>query len=153
LPSCLVGLHLFFFGIRALICLTTACFPLLRPVFALVFPKGVFSSYNNKSSYQVSGNSRPGERLRSGARETFRLKSRTATRVDEDDSSSTHQLADLKHKQSSDTVNKPTHDGGGIVHTVILGGGSVGHLEDDTPGVMVSNSTVIEVAYHQGSRV
>lgn len=126
----------------------TACFPLLRPVFSYIFPKGALSSYA-KDSYAISGNnynrswnSQPFSRSRKGAKISSVLKSRQTTADDVDDSSSTHQLADLKHGKSLDSINKG-HDG---VHTIISSEGSGQNpYESGTSGIMVSSDTTVRV--------
>lgn len=129
----------------------TACFPLLRPVFKLVFPKGVFSSYG-KSSYHISGrglplsgNSHPADRSRTSNKGISIVRSRK-TNPDADDSSSTYQLADMSHGTSSDFINKQTQDG---VRTVILSHGPDSESGKREPGIFVSNDTVVEIEYDQ----
>jgi len=125
---------------------TTACFPLLRPVFKLIFPKGVFSSYG-KNSYHISGkplplsgNSHPADRSRNSTKGISIVRSRK-TNPDADDSSSTYQLADMSNGTSSDLTNKQTQDG---VRTIIMSQGPDSQSGISEPGIFVSSDTVVE---------
>lgn len=118
---------------------TIACFPLLRPVASKVFPKGFFSSYANKS-YPLSGKSYHDSRSRNTNKPAIFVRPKQAR--DMDDSSSTHQLADLKHGRSFDSVNKQNN---AAVHTMITSQDyPSGQGEHYGEGITVVNSTHIE---------
>ncbi|KAH8758002.1 hypothetical protein F5883DRAFT_502585 [Diaporthe sp. PMI_573] len=128
------------------IAIVSACFPLLRPVFKLIFPKGVFSSYG-KNSYHISGkglplsgNSHPADRSRNITKGISIVRSRK-TNPDADDSSSTYQLADMSNGTSSDFTNKQTQDG---VRTIIMSQGPDSQSGISEPGIFVSSDTVVE---------
>ncbi|KAK0383650.1 hypothetical protein NLU13_9561 [Sarocladium strictum] len=130
------------------IAIVSACFPLLRPIATKLFPKGIFSSYARKTSYGISGqgyhlsgNSYPQSRSRTGKVSTI-VRSMA---VKDDDTSSTHQLADLHPGGSFDSDQGKNGEG---VHTRITGpASSVQSDPEHTAGILVHNDTVIQIEY------
>ncbi|KAH7207821.1 uncharacterized protein BKA55DRAFT_657506 [Fusarium redolens] len=112
------------------IAIVSACFPLLRPIFVHVLPSSFLSSYG-KSSQPIS---RPSNAIK------LTTLIRTNKDREADETSSTHQLADLEnglHYHSGD-VQRPEG-----VHTMILSEQSGSGPEDDAPGIYVRNDTVL----------
>ncbi|KAJ3542364.1 hypothetical protein NM208_g3259 [Fusarium decemcellulare] len=127
------------------IAIVSACFPLLRPIFSYIFPKGVLSSYA-KNSYPITGSDYHVSRSRANVKvPTF---ARSTQVNDDDGSSSTHQLADLSHGKSFDFIDQHDLDG---VHTVVSSEPPIHRSnERQTPGIFISNDTIVEVEF--GSR-
>lgn len=128
-----------------------ACFPLLRPIATKLVPKGLLSSYGQKTSYGISGqgyhlsgNSYPQSHPRSSVGKVSTLvRSRIAK--DNDDTSSTYQLADLNQEGSFDSVNKQAQEG---VQTVISGAAtSYRSDQEHSAGIVVHNDTIVEIEY------
>jgi hypothetical protein len=130
---------------------TAACFPLLRPIAIKLVPKGILSSYGQKTSYGISGqgyhlsgNSYPQSQQRSRVGKVSTLVRSRA--VKDDDTSSTYQLADINQGESFESVNGVKNAEG--VHTIISGpASSVRSEADHGSGILVHNETAVEIEY------
>jgi hypothetical protein len=112
--------------------LTIACFPLLRPIFIHILPNSFLSSYG-KSSQRIS---RPSNAIK------LTTLIRTNKNKESDDTSSTHQLADLEHGLSYNSVDIRRLEG---VHTIISSQQSASGRDEEMSGIYVQNNTVVEI--------
>ncbi|KAH6989552.1 hypothetical protein BKA56DRAFT_576029 [Ilyonectria sp. MPI-CAGE-AT-0026] len=127
------GMYCIWGSVELNIAIVSACFPLLRPIFSLILPARFLSSA--ASSQPIS---RPSHAIR------LTTLSRTNKEKDDDETSSTHQLADpengVRHMQDYE------HSREGV-HTVISSryDGSIGDEGDDEAGIRVRNDMIVHV--------
>ncbi|CEF79715.1 hypothetical protein SNK03_007548 [Fusarium graminearum] len=114
------------------IAIVSACFPLLRPIFNHILPARFLSSYG-KSSQRIS---RPSNAIK------LTTLVRSTKDKEQDDSSSTHHLADVENGLHYDSSNVQYPKG---VHTVICSRKSASVSNDNMSGIYVQNDTVVEV--------
>ncbi|KAF4965420.1 hypothetical protein FSARC_6771 [Fusarium sarcochroum] len=115
------------------IAIVSACFPLLRPIFIHVLPTSFLSSYG-KSSQRIS---RPSNAIR------LNTYLQTSKDTDADETSSTHQLADLEDGLNYNSVDIRRPEG---VHTTISSQQSNSGRDDDMSGIFVQNDTIVEIS-------
>ncbi|RSL47270.1 hypothetical protein CEP53_009988 [Fusarium sp. AF-6] len=134
------GMYCVWGSVEINIAIVSACFPLLRPVIRNIFPARFLSSYygKNNSSQPIS---RPSRAIR------LATISRTNREKENDETSSTHQLADIESGVSDvgdfDAVPRPIHSHEGI-RTVIS---SPYHedTEQNGAGIRVQKDMIVEV--------
>ncbi|KAJ4182462.1 hypothetical protein NW767_013827 [Fusarium falciforme] len=133
------GMYCVWGSVEINIAIVSACFPLLRPVIRNIFPARFLSSYYGGNSSQPI--SRPSNAIR------LATISRTNREKENDETSSTHQLADIESGVSDvgdfDAVPRPVHSHEGI-RTVI----SSPYREDsdqNTAGIHVQKDMIVEV--------
>ncbi|EMT62844.1 hypothetical protein NOF04DRAFT_9518 [Fusarium oxysporum II5] len=114
------------------IAIVSACFPLLRPIFVHILPSSFLSSYG-KSSQPIS---RPSNAIK------LTTLIRTNKDREADETSSTHQLADMENGLHYHSGDVQRTEG---VHTMISSEQSGSSPEVDTAGIYVRNDTVVEI--------
>ncbi|KAF7537886.1 hypothetical protein G7Z17_g12768 [Cylindrodendrum hubeiense] len=130
------GMYCIWGSVELNIAIVSACFPLLRPIFSLILPARFLSSVG--SSQPIS---RPSNAIR------LTTISRTNKEKDDDETSSTHQLADpengLRDNPDFDPRITRSHDG---VHTVISSRYQASSDDgNDMAGIHVRNDTIVHV--------
>ncbi|KAI3577683.1 hypothetical protein IWW34DRAFT_697789 [Fusarium oxysporum f. sp. albedinis] len=116
----------------AIVSAIAACFPLLRPIFVHILPSSFLSSYG-KSSQPIS---RPSNAIK------LTTLIRTNKDREADETSSTHQLADMENGLHYHSGDVQRTEG---VHTMISSQQSGSSPEVDTAGIYVRNDTVVEI--------
>ncbi|KAM0415857.1 hypothetical protein ACHAPT_013168 [Fusarium lateritium] len=146
------GMYCVWGSVEVNIAIVSACFPLLRPIFRNIFPARFLSSYYGGSSQPISGPSHATSRPSHGASRPSRAIrlatiSRTHREKEPDETSSTHQLADVESGLSDagdfDGISRPVNSRDGV-HTFI----SSPYHEDmgqSASGIRVQKDMIVEV--------